>query len=956
MTNGEISGKIPEKLDLNEWIDLALHSEDEVGRQIALEELSATGIPPYMLARIREISARDTSSVCRQLAAWLDSLDRAKAELKAQMKGLEITPENIRSLLVPSEPARAVVISQMLRRAPSEDMLQRWRDLLGAEKNAKMIEIGLTLLAKFGKPSDADLAPMLLAEHDSDIVCAALTLLQQQDAGLFKKHVRTGLASKSFKIQLHAVHLLRMVDCDEAVKYIQAFLFHKNALIRQKALREMMLVDYSLVENLCLQYLGREIQPLLLVKAGFVAAFNPSTDSPLKIYDILNMASGNKKHILNLVLKQSLEAIQASGILKQPIESYMNELRQKILFRKSEQVIRCALRDLTNKEPAFRSAAVDRLLPYAEYPSIKATLLKHLEIEKDPDIRVSIESAVGEEKAKIPATSTDKIDPAAFHALPLKEQRQQIASIRSDDAYLKNRQAIIEIFAEFLKKSVVLDILKLINRFGSRLDSAAVAAKLEDKDPSVAAMALKTLGKIDIDAILPHLNRFLAHDDPRIKSAALELFMLADKEGAIQYLSSMLRSASIATRRLGLSLLPQLDYPSAEPMLWHRLEHEVNGELKVQVGYMVAANPTKDGLKKLYAFSHDKNGEVKRGCEEIWQLALISAESSLHKTSEEIEASCWENFKIEQEVLSEEKAAYAYKSVIGESGSDDLLPEDDVDPVEKFFLHLFEFKWHYIIGAVALTPFIWNIFSVAPVITHPKKHRTEAGAQTSFLKTESVSNKKTQVGTEDWQGTLKTGAREILSGRGYSQILATSRTEVERVYSDYNKDFRQHMLDLTNNPDETEEVRMLAAANLNASFVQANRAWIEGNFSEAEMYFEQAVNDPQMNSFGRCVALQKLGELAETKKDKLSWLKWQDRLMKELKTMPGYEDIQGFENFAATFGKMIEISQSLSSGGSAEAIVEGLKSQGESDSSARESVDVLKNMDAKFQSFFGNSY
>jgi len=956
MVNGDNAGKMPEKLDLNEWIDLALHSEDEVGRQIALEELSATGIPPYMLARIREMSSRDSSAVCRQLAAWLESLDRAKTELKAQMKGLEITPENVRSLLVDTEPARAVVISQMLRRAPSEDILQRWRDLLGSEKNAKMIEVGLTLLAKFGRSSDADLAPMMLVEHDSDIVCAALTLLQQKDVGMFKKHVRTGLASKSFKIQLHAVHLLRIVDCDEAVKYIQAFLFHKNALIRQKALREMMLVDYARVENLCLQYLGREVQPLLLVKAGFVAAFNPSAESPLKIYDILNMASGYKKHILQLALKQGLESIQASGILNQPVEVYMTELRQKILFRKSEQVIRCALRDLTNKEPAFRSAAVDRLLPYAEYPSIKATLLKHLDGEEDPDIRVAIESCAGEDKSRISVALTDKIDPARFHSLPLKEQRQQIGSIRSDEAYLANRHAINEVFSEFLKKSVVLDILKLVNRFGSRLDSPSVAARLDDKDPSVAAMALKTLGKIDIDAILPHLNRFLAHDDPRIKSAALEVFMLADKEGAIQYLSSMLRSASIGSRRLGLSLLPQLDYPSAEPMLWHRLEHEVNGELKIQAGYMVAANPTKDGLKKLYAFSHDKNGELKRGCEEIWKLALISAESALHKSSEELEAACWENFKIEQEVLSEEKAAYAYKSVIGDSGSDDLLPEDDSDLVEKFFLHLFEFKWHYIIGFVALTPFIWNIFSVAPVTVHQRKSKSESGPQTSFLKTESVSEKKTQVGTDDWQGTLKTGAREILSGRGYSQILATSRTEVERVYSDYNKDFRQHMLDLTNNPDETEEVRMLAAANLNASFAQANRAWIEGNFSEAEMYFEQAVNDPQMNSFGRCVALQKLGEIAEEKKDKITWLKWQDRLMKELKTMPGYEDVKGFDNFAATFGRMIEISQNLSAGGSADAIVDSLKGQGESDSSARESVDVLKNMDAKFQSFFGSSY
>lgn len=955
MTKVVLPENLPQHLDLNDWIQLALHSEDETSRQIALEELASTGVAPYMQGRIREISSRDPSSVCRQLAAWVEALDRARTELKTQLKGLEVTPEAVKQLLSSQDSARATVITQLLRKAPGEETMKLWRNILAAEKNPRMLEIALTLLAKFGIDSDADHAPIFLLETDADLVCAALTLLQQRDVASFKKQIRHGLTSRSFKVQLHAVHLLRMVDCDEAIKYIEAFLFHKNALIRQKALRELMLVTFDKVENLCLQYLGREVQPLLLVKAGFVAAFNPSADFPLKLYDIMTLANGYKMHILQLILRQSIEAIKAAGILQQSVEAYMADLKQKIMFRKSEQVIRCAIRDLSHKDAALRFSAVDRLGIYCEYPSIRTTLQKHLEIETDAEIIAIIEVLIGEDKIKPVVAKTRVVDPQNFLSLSIKEQRSQIVAIRNDESYSSSRQLLLTLLQLDLKKNIVLEILKIINRFGSRIDSAIVVAMVEDKDSSVAAQAIKTMGKIDIDAILPHLNRYLAHDDPRIKAAALEVYLIADKEGAVQYLSSILRSASVTTRRIGLSLLPQLDYPSAEPLLWNRLKHEANGELKIQAGYMVAANPTREGLNKLFAFTHDKNGLSKPGYDEIWKLALISAESAFHKTTEEMEMECWEAYKADHEQVSEEKSAYAYKTVVGES---DYLTEpldDNNSKVEKFFLHLSEFKWHYLIGFFAITPFLWNMMSGSNPSSSARRPAGFAGARTSFLATESGVDKKTQVGTSDWQGALKTGARGVLSGSAYSQAITSGRQETERFLADHEKDYRQHMLDLANDPAETEEVRMLAAANLHAAYAQASKAWEQGNFSEAEMFFEKAVEDPQLNSYGRCVAIQRLAELAETRKDKVSWVKWQDRLLKELKSMPGYQDILGFENFASTFGKMLEVSRSLSGGGSADSILDGLKGQGESDDLARRNVETLKDMDSQFQKFFSDN-
>lgn len=952
--------RMPDRLDLNEWIQVSLDSAVETDRQIALEELVTTGVPPYIQSKLREISARDPSPGCRQLAAWIENLDRLKAELKPQMKGLELTPDALEKLLESDEPGRASIIIQLLRKSPSEEAMRLWRERLSTEKNPRMLEIGLTILAKFGVADDADFAPMLLLETDVEVVCAALSLLQMRDENAFKRQVRAGLTSRSFKVQLHAVHLLRLVDSAEALKYIKAFLFHKNQLIRQRALRELMLIDFASVENLFLQYLGSEVQPLLLVKAGFVAAFNPSRDFPLKIYDIMLLARGHKKHIMQLVLRQSVEAVQAAGLLDQPLDAYMAELKKKIDLRRSEIIIRCAVRDLVSADRDLRASAVERLAQYAGYPSIIQALKKHLELETDPDLKNSItlllEPArpVQEKAVAAPEGFPGVPD---FMALGLIEQRKRLADIQDNKTFLAARQTLLALLKADIKKGILLDILRTIDKFGSRIDAQSVLPLLESREPPVMSMAIKVLGKLDIDSLLPLLNRFLADEDPRIKAAALEIYLVADKEGAVQYLSSILRAASADTRRIGLSLLPQLDYPSAEPLLLRMLKYEGNSDLIIQAAYMVAANPTRDGLEHLFAFSHNKLGEINPGYEDIWQLAMISAESVFAQSAADLETACWDAYKAEHAEPSLEKSAYAYDSVVGDE--DELPPppavsEDEPEPVEQFFLHLYEFKWHYIVGVAVLVPILISLFGGSePEYKGRRMGMSEQGAQVSFLPTEQKSTSDTQVGSDDWQGYLKTGAREVLNSPAYARTLAAGRTEVEKLRYDFEKAYRQDLVDKANDPSQPEEVRQMAAAYVHPIFSRAMDAWDLKNTSEAEVYFEQSIDDPQLNTVGKCLALTKLAEIAQSKGDRASWIKWQDRLLKELKNIPEYKDIAAFQDFGRYFSSVMDVSNQLSTNGAgANEILEGLKGQGESDSDARKSLDVLKDMDGQFQKMF----
>jgi HEAT repeat protein len=940
------NSKLPEKLDLNDWIQFSLDSEEEIDRQIALEELASTGVPPYLTARIREISARDASSVCRQLALWIESVEKARIELKPQLKNLELSPINIIMLLENADASLATVLIQMLRKAPPEEILDQWRHGIKTEKNPRMLQVGLTLLGKFGRAEDAAGAVGFLEHADSEVVCSALSLLLNQDSELFKQQVRKGLTSKSFKIQLHAVHLLRSIDLEEAIQYIQAFLFSKNPLIRQKALRELMLVPFDRVSQIFLQYLSREIQALLLVKAGFVIAFNPLPDFPLKLFDIFQFSRDAKKHILQMILKQLVESIQSAGVLKQTFEEYTQELKQKINFKRSELVIRCALKDLGNSDKNMRLSAVDRLAPYCEYPSITQALARHLQNEADEEVKASIEAITGGGQVLPQVVDKSLNEVQDFIALGPKEQRGFLRQIRTNEGWHENRNLLSKLLGENLKKNVQLEIIRLFGQFGSRIDTGSVVSFIDDQDPSIVAAAIKTVGTIDLDVMLPHINRFLAHEDPRIKSAALEVYVLADKEGAIQYLSSMLRSTALPTRRVGLSLLPQLDYSSAEPLIWRLLKYEGNNELKIQAAYMVAANPTKEGLYKLFAISHKKEGELKEGYEDLWNLALVSAESLFATSRENVEAECWEAFKADSERKIEDKSAYSYSSVVGEA---DILgvgaEEADKTFIETLYLHLLEFKTFYAAGLLIFMPVMYYLFSSEPE-TKVTVSKTGKTAKVNFMPTQKSMS--TQVGSEDWKGTLKSGARELLSGKGYQAALSNGAREIQSFRADYDRNYQQYLIDKANDSSEPEETRQLYEAHLNPAFANAVKAWEAENYSEAELYYERAVEDQQLNPVGRCFALQKLLEIAQNRKDKTTWLKWQDRLMKELKKIPGYEGVKGIENFGQMYIRMVEISQHLKGGGDSAPITNHLMKTGESEAEARESLEALKNIDKLF--------
>ena len=116
---------------------------------------------------------------------------------------------------------------------------------------------------------------------------------------------------------------------------------------------------------------------------------------------------------------------------------------------------------------------------------------------------------------------------------------------------------------------------------------------------------------------------------------------------------------------------------------------------------------------------------------------------------------------------------------------------------------------------------------------------------------------------------------------------------------------------MANDSSADQEDRDWAAAKLNENYSLGVKAYEAGNYIDAEMYLERAANDPNLNTYGKVDAIQKLIDICDMREDKSSWLKWMDRLLKETKKIDGFQKVDAFDNFGKTFEQMEQVRDQL---------------------------------------------
>ena len=632
---------LPSSLDRDSWLEYFLNSDDQDAKYLALKEISNyenIGKFTYSLGKIRSSGdyekLRDLADFCLQT---LESRSEEDSSLE---------PGKVLGRLSKSGEMAELAFVKNLKEAPSKRILDNWRDNLFNEKNTVLIKIGLILLGQFGEKSVIPQIEKFLSHEDSEVVREALTLIVNLDPDNAKKYLQKSILSKNDKVRVYAVRLLKKLEPAGALIYLRSLINNDDIRIRHIALNEILDYDFKKLEKLLLNYLKFETNPLLVFHAGKLVAEEPTENIQLKLFEILNQAEGEKKRIMNLVFYRNLERLREAGILKQSVKEFLTNLQLQYKLQQSDAIIRLACNDLSSPNTSVRLSAIQRLSPFVEHVSIKRILLKVHEKESKPEIISTIEKLLGanafsKKKTTLRRKKITVNNANDFFNLAVADQREFVIGVLNISDYYKAKGVLLDVIRKKLEPSVLISILRKFAEFGSNKDKEILNPYLNDSDPSVVAVALRCLEGLDIDFVMPYVKKYLMHNDSRVKTAALEVFISVNETGAIKLLASMIKSRQVHTRRLAVSLLSKVTFSLVEKLLWNLLKYEANVEFKTQAALIVAANPNKDSVNKLFRFCHHKNHTLRKDYAEVWQATLEFAEKAFGREAQQIEEECF---------------------------------------------------------------------------------------------------------------------------------------------------------------------------------------------------------------------------------------------------------------------------------------------------------------------------
>lgn len=917
---------LPAALDPCAWIAHALTSKHPIERRLALDEIAFQGLDADFSADIQRIAAGDESEECRHRAGQLQAALN-KRHLDQKIEKVELTPERTKSLLEVGEETLRRTVQLSLRKAPTPGILDSWRSHLLSEDNGEVISVGLTLLAKFGTPQDAGLALAFTDHSSTGVVKAAIDLLHAQNIDQFKERIVQFLTSDEIEIRLHAIRKLRSFDPSEAQMYLRSMLSARDPVIRQRGLRELLLVPFNESEALYLAYLAAEPVSLLLALAGSAVAMNPSADLPLKLYDIFSAtreatgtSAASRAHILQLIIRQVLTAIKASGILQESIESYIDNLQETLRKRKLQTSCSIALNDLSLEDPEARLEAVKILSQGLGIPKVREALEQLLARETVEDIRELVQQILGKTQEEYTVdTLRQAVRDGVFYDLDVKTQKRHLSAIRDQDSFIALRETIGILLIAKLDRSVLMNLFDRIYTHGTRWDPKALFPHLKHEDPGVVAAALRTIGRFDLDCIAYEIPNYLRCDDVRIKIAALELYLVSDKASALQYLSVMLKSPQQKVRRNSLSLLATVDFASVQNLLMEYISTEIIIELRTQAAFILATNPTREGFELLYTCSHDENGGVLPGSQELWDAAIAGSIPILAPDIATLMAGV---AKKPSASPAEPKAqpSYTFKKVTGSSnknlfGEKDQLAGHAVsqrvteaqarEAVDGATGFVDRHRVPIVAAAVLLAAAgIWWFAGDRLRLPDSPGSRPTVVHETSAVRMEESGGDAPAMvaGTRGKPG-------QFLSGSTYSSSMKSMQSERLSVSLEFSRKSEAALNDTLRQMADDPNYRGYAEFYLNENCKLGLECLEKGNYAEARDYLLKALDDPTISEEARVLVCQSLMGMGYEVGDKASMEKALDRILSMIpeKELPKEYSRQAMKEAFAGMDRMHEI-------------------------------------------------
>jgi len=645
----------PKTLDIFEWIQFTFDQGEKMNRLLAMEALSMVPIPPGMVDRLKDASENDQALRCREMAKNLLESEKIKARAAQLASQVQFSPDSLKAFLVDFDPLFRQAFIKSLRKSPPPEILDLWRSEFLKEIAPEIAGVGLSILARFGIPSDVNFALPFLGSARADLAIAAIDLLYAQNLDLFKNNLTKILEHPNVDVQMHGIGKLRGIDRKQEVLLLKPFFKSPDPLVRQRALRQLVLLPWEEAEFTYFQFLSTETRPLPLVMAGWAIASNPNPELPLRIFDVMLVSQGIKKHILQLVLNQVVDSISKTGILQEPVEKYITELKALLQKRRDSMLKKISLEELNHSDMGLRQKAIQQLSIWIAHPEVEEALRKRFSEEPNVNLKNLIGSILKSEKVGdeeihgMKKVLPESLKSKRFLDFPPENQRLLIKTIRDRGDFQAVKEYLIPLLSRNINWTVLLEIINCISIFGDQQDLGEVLPLTQHSEPAVATEAIKLCARLNPNSIKPLLEKLLQNVNPQVKAAAFENFLLLDTQKALEYLEGMVNSNSSDLHREAISLLTIVDDFSASPILMQMFLGEVSTDLKIRIGEMLMASPTEEKLQVLFQGSHSPDGTEKKEFKNLWEFAIRKGSETLGIDREKFEVKCREELSKPQQ-------------------------------------------------------------------------------------------------------------------------------------------------------------------------------------------------------------------------------------------------------------------------------------------------------------------
>jgi HEAT repeat protein len=527
----------------------------------------------------------------------------------------------------------------------------------------------LNFVKKFGTQEDVPRVTELCRHPNARVMTSAVDTLEKLHPESLQPLLVPLLVSPIPGIRSRAVRLLHRWDPEEALRHFEAMLFSQELSEKKAALFQAFFFPFADIARHLLRFLSIESEAGMLLRVGFIFRANPAPEVLLPLIDIMEVCREQKRKLIGDILTGVIKSLSQAGLIAKTPEEILADVKTDYRGRKAGQLIeRCQMALVSGTEES-RKTALTKLceLARAGFAEAEEALTLHLPVETSTELQQIIATYFGgsEDSPEIAESPSPASSPEQDLRALSPGQRARFFDALDEGGFAQAHTQL----SEWLSQSSGDDkiaCLALFARFGSSADAGLLLPVLDDSDPALVTGAIDALLTAAPETLFPRLPGLLLNESDLVRAVAVKAISRFDKTRALDLFGQMLQSIQAAHRRLAVSNLSQLDFPSIRQLLLDSLEKETDGENLQQLRAILKSNIDEPLFTDLMKIRRIADGE-KRGVMDCLVLEtariLIRDKKVKYPDPAALQAAVEEKLDREKERTATSKPSYSLDSI-----------------------------------------------------------------------------------------------------------------------------------------------------------------------------------------------------------------------------------------------------------------------------------------------------